>query len=49
MLVSIPFIMNSPENVAGYIPLAPITVFDYSKEKFASIKTKTLSGIYQLY
>ena len=46
---SIPFILNSPENVAGYIPVAPITVFDYSKEKFSSIKTKTLSGIYQLY
>ena len=45
---SIPFIMNSPENVAGYIPVAPITVFDNSKEKFASIKTKTLSGIYRL-
>ena len=46
---SIPFIMNSPENVAGYIPVAPITVFDYSIEKFASIKTKTLSGIYRLF
>ena len=46
---SIPFILNSPKNVAGYIPVAPITVFDYSKEKFASIKTKTLSGIYRLW
>ena len=46
---SIPFILKSPKKVAGYIPVAPITVFDYSKEKFASVKTKTLLGIYRIY